>query len=398
MNRRHSTSARRTLGMAQACVLSVALALATVVVHAGGPPHITDLAVLPTPRISWTSASGMCYRVQCSTNLAQPAWQNCADPTVASGNAVQLTDFATEGRLRFFRVREEEGRRDGAYKLRVPVAGSLQNPAWSPDQRFILFTRFTRGYNVEPSHLMVYDLANETVRTLVTNGSANVNLPGSAWNAHTHTIVFSSSREPHDEIFSIHEDGMPGAETQLTSRTNDVAYEPSLSSNGEWVVFESHRLDVETNGVIMKRRTDGTGPYVPLTGSADDCRQPNWSPDDRHIVCQQLANGQWDLWCMDTNGGSRTKVTSGDGDKTDASFGPDGRRIVFSSDLGILSGANLWSIAVTGGIPMRVSVSKGYDGAPSWSPDGMKIVFESYADPAPDGSPGTELWVVPVSH
>ncbi|MFC1452543.1 hypothetical protein ACFLSJ_04275 [Verrucomicrobiota bacterium] len=287
-------------------------------------------------------------------------------------------------------------RPDGASKLEIPVTGSLQNPAWSPDGQRILFTRFRNGYNAEPADLMIFDLSNETVRELVADGSGNVNLPGSSWNAVTRKIAFSSSREPHDEIHLISDQGGPGDELRITSRTNEVAYEPTLSSNGEWIVFESHLLDVETDGVIMKRRSDGTGPYIPLTGGQDDCRQPNWSPDDARIVYQRLDGGQWDLWCMSTDGGGPTNVTAGLGDKTDASFAPDGRRIVFSSDLGVLVGANLFWISVTGGASTRITFSGGYDGAASWSPDGGRIVFESCPVADPDGSLGTELWVIRV--
>lgn len=61
------------------------------------------------------------------------------------------------------------------------------------------------------------------MRTLVSDGSGNVNLPGSSWNSATHEIVFSSSREPHDEIFVIDENGNPGDETKITERENEVA-------------------------------------------------------------------------------------------------------------------------------------------------------------------------------
>lgn len=100
-------------------------------------------------------------------------------------------------------------RNDGAYKVNVSQSGSLQNPVWSPDGKSILFTRFRNGYNKEPADLLIIDLESKFIRTLVSDGSGNVNLPGSSWNQITHKIVFSSSREPHDEIFIIDENGNP---------------------------------------------------------------------------------------------------------------------------------------------------------------------------------------------
>lgn len=286
-------------------------------------------------------------------------------------------------------------RDDEAYKVNISESGSLQNPAWSPDSTSILFTRFRNGYNEEPADLFIIDLVNNSTKTLVSDGSGNINLPGSVWNSITHKIVFSSSREPHDEIFIIDENGNPGDEIKITDREDKVAYEPSFSPDGQWVVFESHKLDVEGNGIITKYKIDGTESYQSLTDIDDDCRQPNWSPAGNLILYQKFADGQWDIWVMNTNGTNHTKVTSGAGDKTDASFSPDGQWIVYSSDEGELEFANLFIIPVSEGNSMRVTYHDGYDGAPSWSPDGNKIAFESCSGD-PDGSVGTTIWIIDV--
>ncbi|MFQ5795843.1 MAG: hypothetical protein ACE5JP_12425 [Candidatus Bipolaricaulia bacterium] len=285
-------------------------------------------------------------------------------------------------------------RDDGAYKVDISQSGSLQNPAWSPDGKSILFTRFRR-YNEEPADLLIIDLESNSIKTLVTNRSGNVNLPGSTWNPITHKIVFSSSREPHDEIFIIDENGNSGDEIKITGREDRVAYEPSLSPDGQWVVFESHQLDVEDNGIITRYKIDRTEPYQTLTDMDEDCRQPNWSPAGNLILYQKLADGQWDIWVMNTDGTNHRKVTSGAGDKTDASFSPDGQWIIYSSDAGRMKFANLFIIPVSGGNPISVTHNEGYDGAPSWSSDGNKITFESYPGD-PDSSDGTTIWIIDV--
>ncbi|HQE83177.1 MAG TPA: hypothetical protein PLM14_09270 [Candidatus Hydrogenedentes bacterium] len=287
-----------------------------------------------------------------------------------------------------------EGERgDAAVQLQVPVTGSLQNPAWSPDATQLVFTRFIGGYNAEPADLMVVDAGTLAVRVLVSDGSANVNLPGLCWNGFTNQVVFSSSREPHDEVYAIDADGSPGDEEQVTDRPAHMAYEPSFSPDGESVVFESHLLDVEDNGVIMRYDLDGSDDYVALTAPEDDSRQPNWSPRGDRIVYQRLENGQWDLWVMNPDGSDGEQITTGSGDKTDASFSSDGEWIVYSSDEGGLEFANLFVVPLSGGAGTRVTYSKGYDGAPSWSPDGGRIAFESYPGD-PDDSPGTALWTI----
>ena len=165
-----------------------------------------------------------------------------------------------------------------------------------------MFTRFAR-YNEEPADLDVFDLDDQTTTTLVSKGRGNVNLPGSSWNAASGRIVFSSSREPHDEIYVIDADGRPGDERRITDREGLVAYEPSMSPDGATVVFESHVLDVRDNGWLMTTDLDGSEP-TPLTDPGDDCRQPNWSPAGDWIVYQRKEAGQWDLWLISPAGGS----------------------------------------------------------------------------------------------
>lgn len=286
-------------------------------------------------------------------------------------------------------------REDGSRRVNISVDGSLQNPVWSPDRSSLLFTRFSDGYNAEPADLFVVDLGSSSIRKLISDGSGNVNLPGSSWNPLTGKIVFSSSREPHDEIYLVDDYGSSGDEVKITDRTNMVAYEASLSPDGQWIVFESHELDVEDNGIIVKYKVDGTMPYQNLTSPGEDCRQPNWSPTGDKILYQKFSDEQWDIWIMNGDGTNHQKVTSGAGDKTDASFSPDGQWIVYSSNQFGVEFANLFITSVTEGNASRLTHYEGYDGAPSWSSDGKKIAFESYPSD-PDNSSGTTLWIVDV--
>jgi len=287
-------------------------------------------------------------------------------------------------------------RNDNAVKLDIPLSGSLQNPAFSPDGDAIVFTRFRNGYNTEPADIFTYNIENNKVDTLVMDGSANVNLPGSCWNLQNESIIFSSSRDPHDEIFIIDDNGNPGDEVQITDRSNYMAYEPTFSPDGEWIVFESHPVDIENQGVIMKHKLDNSITYQALTHTDDDCRQPNWSPNADYILFQNYDNGQWDIWIMKPDGSDKKIVTSGSGDKTDACFTNDGEFIIHSCD-SELEFANIYKISIEGGSPERLTNYEGYDGAPSISPDGSKLSFESYGGD-PDDSDGTSIWIMEIQN
>ena len=280
-----------------------------------------------------------------------------------------------------------EQRNDNGIIVNIPLSGSLQNPTFSPDDNSIIFTRFVNGYNVEPAEIYRFELNTENLTLLVSDGSANVNLPGSSWK--NGKIIFSSSRNPHDEIYQINENGQSGDEIQITNRTNKVAYEPTYNPNGDWIVFESHILDIEGNGIITKYRIDGTSNFIELTDQGDDCRQPNWSPNNNKILYQKKNNGEWNIWMMDIDGTNKTQITSNIGNCTDASFTSDGQYIIFSSDYQV-NIANIYKIAINGTNLVRLTNFAGYDGATSISSDGNKLIFESI-NGDPDGSNGTKI-------
>lgn len=292
-------------------------------------------------------------------------------------------------------LQAETKRSDTAERLFIDLKGSLQNPAGSPDSKALLFTRWRKKYNEGAADLFVYDLEKGTLHDLMSDSHANVNLPGSSWNIKTNQIVFSSDREPHDEIFIIEPNGKTGDERKLTRQKRKMSYEPSFSPDGEWVVFESHPRNVERNGVITKCKVAGKAEqkdYLPLTDRRGDCRQPNWSPAGDLILYQKKEKRRWDIWVMNADGSEQRKLTSGIGSKTDASFSPDGKWIVYSSDgQGELHFANIYVTRISDGETKRITNYEGYDGAPSWSADGKTIYFESTPGD-PDESKGATLW------
>lgn len=315
-------------------------------------------------------------------------------------------------------------RTDGATRLFAPQDGSYQNAAWSPSGTSVLFTHFRNGYNEAPADLQIVDLGSGMVTTLVSadDGSANVNLPGSSttWTG-SGTIIFSGDRDNvgHDEAYTV--DATTGVITRVTDtdgmngRPTGRIFEPSISPNGDWMVFEVHALQPEESaGVLYVARTAGTlanKVYIPITQPSDNCRQPVWSPQGDRIVYQK-GNGVaepdtlWDVWVVDASmpasmspNTPRENVTQTAAEsETDASWSPNGNWIVFSKEpLDMTEGiASIFIVAAEPlGAIQRVTTYGGYDGAPGWSSDGTRIAFESHPSD-PDGSAGTSLWVINV--
>jgi TolB protein len=282
-------------------------------------------------------------------------------------------------------------RTDGA--VRIPVsglAGSLQNPCFSPDGSRIALTRWPRAYNEGLASVHVAELGSgRTLARLSPRGATGVNLPGSCWNAVTDRVVFSLERDAPDWPYSASPDG--SGLRRLVSLRGRIAIEPSFSPDGERVVVEVSKYDAEGNGSIYVANVDGSG-LRRLTRGADD-RQPNWSPRGHRIVFQRRRGEVWDAWTIAPDGtGLRNVTRTRRYSETDIAWAPDGERIVFSTDEFRGQIAALAVMDADGGERTQVTrARRWYDGAPSWSPDGTTIAFEARRG-EPDGSPGTRLY------
>jgi TolB protein len=278
-------------------------------------------------------------------------------------------------------------------EIAIDIDGSLQNPAWSPDGQQIILSNFLHGYNKGPANIVLFDIASRTYSIIIQNGFDNVNLPGSIWNANNNMMVYSSSGPKHDELYIMDPYHPENGSMQITSRENQMAYEPSFSPDGQWIVFESHMVDQSDFGVISIINVDDILQIIPLTSEESDCRQPNWSPQGNHIVCQCLNKGQWDIWIMNSDGSHLYQLTSGMGDKTDASFSPDGQWIIFSAESPDIKYSELFIQSISGSKTIQITDFGIYVGAPAWSPDGKKILFEA-SSKDPDISKGTKIWIM----
>jgi TolB protein len=320
---------------------------------------------------------------------------NAGDPAYVA--ACAETDYAGNPRIMGGRIdigayeTRTGDRSDGAERLYLPDApASAQNPAFSPNGQTLIFTLFHSGYNTGQAGIYrkIWSGGSQPTAVLDEFDQSSVNLPGAAWNGVTNRITFASDRIEGDEIWTMTPDG--NNLSRVTAQAaNTYSLEPSFSTNGEWIVFESRPISsgAESSGSIVKVKTDGAG-RTPLTDSnltGMDDRQPNWSPQGDRILFQRRTPGadNWDIYTMQSDGSDVRQVTTNAGADTDASWSPDGCRIVYSSDQGGLAHPNIFVIAATGGTPVRVTnCSTNEDGAPSWSPDGNWIVFESHVNAA----------------
>lgn len=196
---------------------------------------------------------------------------------------------------------------------------------------------------------------------------------------------------PTFDIFTARADG-----SDLKQLTSTPGYdaETTISRNGK-LVFTSMRdgdLDIYTmdgDGRNVRRLTDELG----YDGG------PFWSYDGKKIVFRAYHPGTekekedykallknnlirpttLEIWVMDADGSNKRQITNNGKANFAPYFFPDGKRIIFASNMADPRGRNfdLYKINLDGTGQERITFNDTFDGFPMFSPDGKKLVFAS---------------------
>jgi hypothetical protein len=211
------------------------------------------------------------------------------------------------------------------------------------------------------------------------------------------------------------------------SEANDSSYQPALSANGRYVVFESdasNLVDDDTNGrgdIFVHDRQTGVTERVSVSSDGDqangDSFGPTISDDGRYVAFASYAgnlttdpdNGYIEMYVHDRQTGNTERVSvasdggSGNDDSDEGMISGNGRYVVFAS-----YASNLVPDDTNGyrdifvhdrqtGVTERVSLSSSGDESneesysPAISADGRFVAFDSYADNlVPDDTNETE--------
>jgi Tol biopolymer transport system component len=197
---------------------------------------------------------------------------------------------------------------------------------------------------------------------------------------------------PTYEIFTADPDG--SNPKQLTN-TPGYDAETTITLDGKKLVFTSMRggdLDIYTmdaDGKNVKQLTnelgyDG-GPFWSYDGKqivyrAYHPQTEKEKQDYLNLLKQNLIRPTTlEIWVMNANGSNKRQVTNNGKANFGPYFFPDGKRIIFASNMDDPKGRNfdLYKINVDGSGLERITFNDTFDGFPMFSPDGKKLVFAS---------------------
>jgi CSLREA domain-containing protein len=184
------------------------------------------------------------------------------------------------------------------------------------------------------------------------------------------SILFSSSRTGHGDIYAVGETG--SGLLRLTTHTA-IDAEPAWSPDGSKIAFTSTR----TGGSdIYAMNADGTNVQRLTTSSAVEL-SPAWSPDGTKIAfsANRHSSQHFDVYVMNANGSNVTRVTTDKKDDLLPAWSPNGQKIAFTSTR--TGGSDIYVMNANGSAQTRLTTSSAVDAEPDWSPDGTKIAFST---------------------
>ena len=117
------------------------------------------------------------------------------------------------------------------------------------------------------------------------------------------------------------------------------------------------------------------GTPLQLTTNAATDGDPGWSPDGTEIAFATNRDGNFEIYKMNADGTGQTRLTNNAGSDGSPSWSPTGTQIVFASNRD--GNFEIYKMNADGTGQTRLTTNGVADEYPAWSPDGTKIAYQS---------------------
>jgi dipeptidyl aminopeptidase/acylaminoacyl peptidase len=182
-----------------------------------------------------------------------------------------------------------------------------------------------------------------------------------AWAPDSGWLAFVSERRGKGDIYVIQASESAEEELVTTSHADDL--DPAWSPRGIALAFASDRAGSYDIWILRL----GKRPRRVTRGSASDF-EPAWSPDGHTLAfTRRDSSGNYDIYSIDSSEGRARRLTDDPAEDSEPTWSPDGKQIAFVSDRE--GDYDIYLMNSNGGSQLNFSNSTApFDVAPSWKP------------------------------
>ena len=246
----------------------------------------------------------------------------------------------------------------------------------SADGRFLAMAARLEGAAENESETQVYEM----------------NLATGEKTALSHTLTNSGPYSPDGRFIVLAQETDNGktdifeyeratGELHSVASHEDWDWLPSYSPDGRSILFNSYRVEGQSDIHLFEK---STGTLRRLTEDPRYDAHAQFSRDGKRIIYHRQQGTRdeggyiFDLFVHDMETGQKTQLTDGNYEESYPAWAPDGRHIVFSSDVGENSGNhNLYVLAPDGETTTQLTQGSWTDQYAFWSYDGKFVYFNS---------------------
>lgn len=228
----------------------------------------------------------------------------------------------------------------------------IVSPAWSPDGTRMAYVSFQHKKAV----VYVQSLLASRQPAPVANYKGSNSAP--AWSPDGKQLAVVLSKDGTSQIYLMNADG---SNLRRLTFSDAIDTEPFFTPDGQSIYFTSDRGG---SPQIYRMPASGGDP-VRITFEGDYNVSPRISPDGKTLAYISRINGIFRLVVMDIESKQTQVLTDGPRDES-PSFAPNGRMILYATDVG--TRGVLAAVSSDGLVKQRLSVQAADVREPSWGP------------------------------
>jgi serine/threonine-protein kinase len=269
--------------------------------------------------------------------------------------------------------------RDGKGEVRSLASFFEPNECqWSPDGEYIACASGnaismvvgTLFGNQSPSKIVTVRLADGAVTALT---DSNVVNQSPVWSPDSRWLYFVSNAHGPRDLYSVRLSGGKAKGKAIRVTTGLNAHTMSLSRDGRRLAFAT--LEIESNAwtIPVPRSAQSATDATQLTFGRQLVETADISPDGRWVIYDSDVGGNSDIYRMLLPNGTPERLTTDSSDDFFPSISPDGREVAFHSWRG--GTRDIYVLSLDGGPVQRISSSPRQEAIAAWSPDGTRLAF-----------------------